>query len=292
MVDRVSFNKMNPVFSSFEVHEEDKLLGSPKPDQYYLCASTVVGYSFARRMWGRFLPTGFSELKWRTEAFDYLVLAETKKKLIKSLVEFDRDQLIKDVIPGKGGGCLLILYGAPGTGKTLTAEAVAEKVRKPLMVVSAGELGSQASDIEHKFTTILGTARLWEAIVLLDEADTFLRRRTGNDLFNNAIVSTFLRVLEYHNQVIFLTTNRIEIIDDAVRSRVSVAIEYPDLNRVSRKEVWRKVLQAAKVKIVEVENSGSAEEKKGDIITEHQIGLLARTKINGRLVQLQGKHLD
>lgn len=51
-------------------------------------------------------------------------------------------------------------------------------------------------------------AQAWDAIVLLDEADIFLTRRNKTDLERNALVSVFLRTLEYYTGILFLTTNR------------------------------------------------------------------------------------
>jgi DNA replication protein DnaC len=280
MVDPSSYNLMDPYSHPYEAPERDKLQIVPDAELHF-CAPTVLGYSFTRRKWGRFKPTGFSEIQWSTDAFDYLVLPKPKKTLIRNLVVADGKDLVTDVVSGKGGGCLLILYGPPGTGKTLTAEAIADELRRPLMVVSAGELGNSAPDIEQNFTSVLNTARLWNAIMLLDEADVFLDSRSRNDHYHNAIVGTFLRLLEYHHQVIFLTTNRIATLDDAVRSRVSVAIEYPDLNRQTRKDVWRKVLEKSGIEITEIKRT-SAEQENKNTISEFEIGQLSNVKLNGR----------
>jgi len=62
----------------------------------------------------------------------------------------------------------------------------------------------------------------------------------------NAMVGIFLRKLEYHQGVLFLTTNRVHVFDPAFNSRVSVAIKYYDLNEETRKVVWKNLLDAAK----------------------------------------------
>ena len=57
-------------------------------------------------------------------------------------------------------------------------------------------------------------------MLLLDEADVFLEKRDLRDVHRNAMVSIFLRLLEYHSGIMFLTTNRLETIDSAFDSRV------------------------------------------------------------------------
>lgn len=61
--------------------------------------------------------------------------------------------------------------------------------------------------------------------MLLDEADVFLERRVNNDIKRNAMVGVFLRLLEYHQGILFLTTNRVSTFDDAFNSRISVKME-------------------------------------------------------------------
>lgn len=66
-----------------------------------------------------------------------------------------KSQLMTDVVEGKGNGLIMALHGSPGTGKTLTAEAVAEHLRRPLYVVSAGELGTTAPILEKQLKDVL-----------------------------------------------------------------------------------------------------------------------------------------
>ena len=217
----------------------------------HLCGPTVLGYSFSAKRWGRFAIESFKKICWSDKAFDHLVLSKDKKDLIESLVYADQSNMVSDVISSKAGGFIIILYGKPGTGKTLTAEAAAEKRKCPLMIVSAAELGYQADQIESKFRNILYVCRAWNAILLIDEAEVYLEARSLGNLQRNAMVSIFLRLLEYHQLIIFLTTNHISRLDTAIKSRVAVAIKYPDLDRKAREEIWTRFLTRAGVQIID-----------------------------------------
>ncbi|KAI8855027.1 hypothetical protein BC829DRAFT_379035 [Chytridium lagenaria] len=80
----------------------------------------------------------------------------------------------------------------------------------------------------------------WSALVLLDEADSFLEKRTAHgDMVRNAMVCVMLRLIEYHRGILFLTTNRVRNFDPAVESRITVALRYDPLDHAARKRVWQ-----------------------------------------------------
>lgn len=84
----------------------------------------------------------------------------------------------------------------------------------------------------------LQLAAHWNAIVLIDEADVFLEQRSSHDLTRNGLVAVFLRVLEYYEGMMILTTNRISTFDAAFKSRIHLAIKYPALSFDSRRDLW------------------------------------------------------
>ncbi|MCO5601810.1 hypothetical protein L7F22_055935 [Adiantum nelumboides] len=144
-----------------------------------------------------------------------------------------------DMVAEKGEGCIVLCYGPPGTGKTLTAETLAETLHRPLWAISAFELGQEARQV-------LSTALRWRAVVLLDEADAYLEHRTSNvDIKRNLMTGVFLRLLEYYAGVLFLTTNRVRAFDQAFLSRISLCIQYPDLDDQRRSLIWQSLLRPA-----------------------------------------------
>ena len=122
------------------------------------------------------------------------------------------------------------------------AESIAELTRKPLYHIGTGELGTKVTTTEPVLTTIFDYAKSWGAILLLDEADCFLSKRTTDDMERNAFVTIFLRLLEYYQGILFLTTNRIEEFDSAFQSRIHLAIEYHELDAARRVCVWKNLL--------------------------------------------------
>jgi len=169
---------------------------------------------------GSFAISRLKEVVWSDEPFNSLVMGEKPKTLIHSLVKqhSTAETGYDDVVQGKGLGLIGLLSGNPGCGKTLTAEAVAEVAKKPLYAVSAGELGTDVEKVDKQLNLILELSHQWSAVLLLDEADVFLQERDTKDVTRNALVSIFLRQLEYFQGILILTTNRIGNCDPAFES--------------------------------------------------------------------------
>ena len=74
----------------------------------------------------------------------------------------------------------------------------------------------EAAKLEPRLSTIFQIAQQWHAVLLLDEADVFLEKRSSQNLTRNSLVSVFLRKLEYCIEILFLTTNRVTEFDDAI----------------------------------------------------------------------------
>lgn len=123
------------------------------------------------------------------------------------------------------------------THNTLTSEVFAESEKRPLYSVQCSQLGTSAGQLEESLLKIFARAARWKAILLLDEADVYIAKR-GSDMNQNAIVGVFLRVLEYYNGVMFMTTNRAESVDDAVLSRCVARIDYLNPDPKEQVRIW------------------------------------------------------
>ena len=195
-------------------------------------------------------------VNFRKNAWERLVLDEEYKDIVQAMVSsyVDKTAMLDDLVAGKGAGLVALLHGPPGSGKTLTAECVADSFEKPLYQVTCGDIGTNAEDLEERLEEIFDYSVTWGAILLLDEADIFLQDRDYTNLKRNALVSIFLRTLEYFNGVLFLTTNRVGTFDQAFQSRIHVTLGLPSLDQQRRISVWTIFLQdlAAKGAITDV----------------------------------------
>lgn len=224
--------------------DDDKEEIEISEDLLWMTYPYLYGFSFSSKMWGRLTVAKLGDVSWRSEAFEQLVLDEDEKSMVRALVAHQSGSF-SDIIDGKGGGTIFLLHGSPGQGKTLTAEATAESLKRPLYSISVGELGTDPDQLEERLRQILDVADTWNAVLLLDEADIFLEARDEKDIIRNAMVGVFLRLLEYHQGVLFLTSNRAKNIDQAFLSRISVVLHYPDATEQKRVQIWTNLLKSA-----------------------------------------------
>jgi hypothetical protein len=255
--------------------DEDGLTGDrPKhrpltSKELLLAVPYVRGYALKNKKWFILFVDQIIPIKFSDNAFQSLVMPDEKKDLILAFVESQvkHKNEFDDIIEGKGRGMIMLLSGPPGVGKTLTAESVAENMRVPLYMMSAGDLGLDPAGIEESLNTILDMVAKWDAVLLLDEADVFLEARSTSDLERNKLVSIFLRVLEYYEGILFLTTNRISNIDDAFHSRIHISMQYPPLTAANRRHIWNTFMS---------KTSG---------LSDGQLDALAQVELNGRQIK-------
>ncbi|GAB7360033.1 hypothetical protein MBLNU230_g7556t1 [Neophaeotheca triangularis] len=234
-----------PMDGAFADEEEETAARTPLTDEQKMIMTPLVrGYSLKEKIWLNLFVNAVQDISFNSRAFDSLVLPANQKELILGFTETQQSYhgQFDDVIEGKGRGIILLLCGPPGTGKTLTAESVSEEMNVPLYMMSAGDLGLDPRSVESKLQGVLEICTRWNAILLIDEADVFLTARSLRELERNKLVSIFLRVLEYYEGIMFLTTNRVETFDAAFQSRIHISLEYPELSAESRRTVWTNFL--------------------------------------------------
>lgn len=179
--------------------------------------------------------------EYQPDLKEKLILPPEQTDLIDILTA-EMDVLMDDIVEGKSGGTTVLCAGPAGVGKTLTAEVYSEIIKRPLYRVHSGQLGLNVVDMEKALKETLTRAQRWGAVMLIDEADVYIKRRDDN-IAANAAVGVFLRVLEYFNGLLFLTTNRVNDIDEAIVSRCIALIKYDPPDFEDRKRIWHVMAQ-------------------------------------------------
>ena len=128
----------------------------------YVTTTILDGYFLTSKI-DDLLVDRVTDVVWNKQAFKDLVVDDETKELVQALV---MKQLITkkatDFVSGKGNGLIMLLHGAPGTGKTFTAEGVAEFSEKPLLRVTCGDVGTEAGIVEQRLRSSFHLGKIWD----------------------------------------------------------------------------------------------------------------------------------
>ena len=200
------------------------------------------------------------ELISTTKSLDDVVLNDKTKETLNALLkQVDKDVMnrlkqwgIKD--KKKGIEAKIIFYGVAGTGKTLTALAMAKSLKKDvlsfdcskILSMYVGESEKNVRSIFDKYYELREQTKS-DPVMLLDEADQFLSSRTsgagsGSDKMHNQIQNIFLEQIEKFDGILIATTNLLENLDKAFSRRFNYKIEFMKPNKKQRLALWNKLL--------------------------------------------------
>ncbi|KAG6554970.1 hypothetical protein Mapa_003555 [Marchantia paleacea] len=227
----------------FEDYQLPSASAEPTDETLIFAPGIVRGFSFALNQWGLFQLSGFSDVYFDGNAFDELVMEPKDKDMIYSLVyQYLADSVqqfpVTDTVSRKGQGCIIGCYGPPETGKTFTAESVAEKLGLPLLSVNLSQFANISDDMEFSLKMVLNAAFMWRAVVLM-KVDMLSVR------VPNSMIEVLMRHLDSHPGIMFVTTSRAEDLHHALRSRVSMFVQYRHLTSTQRALVWSNLLSRA-----------------------------------------------
>ncbi|KAK6508672.1 hypothetical protein TWF506_010751 [Arthrobotrys conoides] len=285
MIDTMTYRKMHPQSSLAKETLVDGLGERMKDDsplednQMLVLPPTIYGFHVQEKKWFNLKVDVIQDISWNKMAFESLVIDQSTKDLVVALVSNKiAAEAGTDLMSNKGNGLIILLHGAPGTGKTLTAGNVAEHAEKPLYRVTTGDVGTDPESVEKYLTSVFYLGKIWGCVVLLDEADVFLEERTLSDLTRNALVSVFLRVLEYYDGILILTSNRVGTFDSAFKSRIQLALHYDTLSHQQRIKIWQNFIKR-------LEDVAYDEIDIDELSLDKNIKKLAKHNLNGRQIR-------
>jgi SpoVK/Ycf46/Vps4 family AAA+-type ATPase len=146
---------------------------------------------------------------------------------------------IVNALKARGHGTLCF-YGAPGTGKTALAEYLAKQLERPLMIRRASDLVSKfVGETEQQMAAMFRDAEAEKAVLLLDEADSFLQDRRGAQrTYEVTEVNEMLQGMERYNGIFVCTTNLLESLDQAALRRFTFKIQFKPLTADQRRKMF------------------------------------------------------
>lgn len=220
----------------------------------------------------------FSSLEEPMVTLDQVVLPAADRRRILSVVDRHdayltarHDWGFDDVIR-YGRGMLMLFHGAPGTGKTMTAHAVAKHLGRRVLNVDIPTF-VENREADRFLPGLFREARLHNALLFFDECEMlFSARRHGN-----ALMTLLLTELERFEGVAILATNVPQALDEALDRRILVKVHFAPPDREARAQIWRKHLpsQAPIAADVEVDALADRFEMSGGYIKNAVLMALA-----------------
>ncbi|GMG06266.1 unnamed protein product [Aspergillus oryzae] len=251
MVDTAAMKRLGSCNIEVRDIESELIDGQLTEEHLMLCTDTIPAFSFEDK---RSITVNIDDLEdivFNQQLFHQLVLPAPTKEIVRVMVKshvngVDFDDFTKRSCPR---------FHIPG--------------QRPLYTVTSGELGADSEDLERHLNCALDIAKAFRAVLLLDEADVFMEERSTKNISHNALVAVFLRLLEYYQGILILTTNRVKNIDDAFHSRIHMTLKYPNLGVEARGKIWQNF----------GEHIGGLE------LSEHEYHQLAQRELNGRQIK-------
>ncbi|ATZ45671.1 hypothetical protein BCIN_01g04130 [Botrytis cinerea B05.10] len=287
MIDIKTYKKLHPASAGVKAPNRDDLgplvMASDVPPEgvfTLLLPNTIIGFNIQEKKWVDLEVSRMYAVKWNKDAFETLAGDNDMKVLITALVANQiKDEQSPSLFGRKGTGSVILLHGSSGTGKTMTAESVAEVVERPLYIAPCSEIATTPEALHKSLQQIFYLGRVWKCVILLEEAELFLEKRTLGDLRRNALVSVFLRALESYNGIVILTSSSISSVDEALKSRIQLSLRYAPLTLTQRIKIWES-------HITQLESLESLFNPSTINITELRanISTLAKYKLNGHAI--------
>ncbi len=210
-------------------------------------------YGAKEQLQNKLFMSRLEEKRIPLRGIDSLVLSESTVNTIKDVINFEKAKKVlegewgfKDVFP-ESSGMTVLFHGESGTGKTITAEAIAFETGKTLKIVNYAQVVSMyVGGTEKALEALLKDSADNDSIILFDEADSIFAKRTdvrtSTDRYANLETDVLLNLIERNNVFAILTTNHLDSIDYAFLRRMRFVVEFTNPDFDLRLELWKKLI--------------------------------------------------
>ncbi|KAK6851959.1 hypothetical protein PG995_012084 [Apiospora arundinis] len=258
---------------------------------------TVHGFDLRTHEWRHLYVADLREIEWNINACDDLILDEKEKELLLGSVQSASSpnatttKIVQETnqqgrlsseddglpppqkrisVDDGGGGSVYLFHGGPGTGKTFATSCISERTRKPLYHMTPFATGVSAEAVQHNMDATLALAQRWDCMLVLEDADA--TANGGGDSSGNvggshiqhevprrAMTMALVKLLDAFGGIVVLNSSRVGILDDALFSRVHLAIYFPELDAAGRRRIWHDALSGASTFVAPRRSDGGAE---------------------------------
>ncbi len=180
---------------------------------------------------------------------DVVLPARTREAIEDALIEVRHKGLIFNRwgmrrVVRKNKGLSLLFAGPPGTGKTMTAEAIAKELKRPILIVNYAHLENMwVGETEKNIEAVFKQAEMRDAVLFFDEADAvFHRRGFSSAPWTNRDVNVLLHHMENYEGLVVLATNMARVMDKALDRRIDIAVEFEMPSAELRTQIFKRTV--------------------------------------------------
>lgn len=176
---------------------------------------------------------------------DQVVLPEEHKSTILETVEsyesfrrYRKKSGLEQAGMAYGAGLVLLLCGASGTGKTMTVNAVADHLKKRVLLVDFPSLQGKRQEgveVDADLRGLFREADMSNAVLFFDECENIFRQRDGG---GDRLLNALLTEIERYEGIVFLATNRPFDLDEAMHRRITAVFEFKAPDHIQRRKIW------------------------------------------------------
>lgn len=185
--------------------------------------------------------------------WDDVVMPEDQKKLLQHAVghiKFQHKVYTQWGFDRKiayGRGLSILFAGAPGTGKTMCAQVIANELNMEMYKINISQIVSKyIGETEKNLQAVFTEAKRSNCVLFFDECDALFGKRSevkdAHDRNANVEVAYLLQQIEEYDGVCILATNLIGNIDEAFMRRITYVIRFPFPNPAMREEIYRRTM--------------------------------------------------
>lgn len=182
----------------------------------------------------------FSSVSAPMATFDAVVMKEEDRRRVLSVVERHELYLQRRAEWGfdekirYGRGVWLLFHGPPGTGKTMTAHAIAHRLGKRVLAVDIPTF-LDSHEADRFLPALFREARVQDALLFFDECEVLFASRH----YGSTMTSLLLTELERFEGTAILATNLPDLLDEALLRRMLVKVRFTEPDATAREAIWR-----------------------------------------------------
>ncbi|KAK8091809.1 hypothetical protein PG997_002170 [Apiospora hydei] len=290
--------------------------GELTPRDLPLLEPTVYGFDLRTHEWRHLYVADLREVEWNSDAFDDLILDEKEKALLLGSVQsatqdtnvaradinttaITTSSQNKGISGGGGRGSVYLFHGGPGTGKTFATNCISERTHKPLYHMTPFATGVSAEAVQRNMDATLALAQRWDCMLVLEDADATANGGNGStggggggshiqhEVPRRAMTMALLKLLDGFGGIVVLNSSRVDVLDDALFSRVHLAIYFPELDVAGRRRIWHDAFSVATVFTHAITSTApmTASEVDPYLLSPEAEQKLATTELNGREIR-------